>query len=164
MGRLKTIDVIRAIAILIIVLCHYFEDGPLRSLVNFGFYLGNVGNALFFSISALLYGLKFAKQDYRPLVFKDFLRKRVETIFVPLWIFLLVLIPFSILSGFMQIDITTVLFNILGLCWLKPLQYAGHLWFITMMLVCYCAFYIMSNIKRSGSSVLLSFGGGLYCL
>ena len=165
MGRFKTIDVLRAIAILIIVLCHYFEDGPLRSCVNFGFYLGHVGNALFFSISALLYGLKFSKQDYAPLVFKDFVRKRIETIFVPLWIFLLVLIPLSIYSGFMHVDIGTAIFNILGLCWFKPLQYAGHLWFITMILACYCVFYFISNVKRSISSAfmrLLGYGGGLY--
>ena len=156
--RLKSIDVLRAIAILTIVLCHYFEDGPLHSCINLGFYLGNVGNALFFSISALLYGLKFAKQDYRPFVFKDFLRKRIEIIFVPLWIFLLVLIPFCIRTGFMPIDITTVIYNLVGLCWFKPLQYAGHLWFITMILSCYGVFYIISNIKRTLSLVLLWIG------
>lgn len=158
MERLKTIDVLRAIAILIIVLCHYFEDGPLSSCVNLGFYLGNVGNALFFSISALLYGLKFAGGDYAPFVLKDFLIKRVETIFVPLWIFLLVLIPLSLWGGHMSIDISTTLFNIVGLCWIKPLQYAGHLWFITMILVCYGVFYIISNIKRAFSLTLLWLG------
>lgn len=140
-GRIYAFDIIRAIAIIGIVACHIcYATG----LMVTGQYLGGTFNAIFFVISALLLGrsankCKFTGRVYNSLIFmiKCFIRLESS------------LLPFLLLCGIIfhsaHIPFRTIAFfeNIFMLGWFAKLPGLGHLWFVTMIMVCYVMFSIL---------------------
>ena len=55
--RINALDYVRVVAILMILLCHYFLFSDLNT--GIGRYLGGTGTMVFFLLSAFLYGLKY---------------------------------------------------------------------------------------------------------
>ena len=62
MNRIPAFDGIRAVAILMIVLCHICYG---LGLMPIGHYLGSTFNYVFFIMSALLLGLKVNKNEHK---------------------------------------------------------------------------------------------------
>lgn len=147
-------DVVRVIAMLGVVADHFLQMTGKETLVNIGLFLGGVSVAMFFSLSAYLFGNKWRNSECKSFKPLPFLKKRFVRIFIPLWITLLFIIALEIYSQH-QIDSKTITFNFLGLAWAKPFMWAGHLWYITMILILYVVFLVLSAIRLDKISVWL---------
>ena len=59
--RINELDYVRAIALGMILLCHYLECSGLS--LGLGRYLGGAGNTVFFVVSALLYSFRYCSDS-----------------------------------------------------------------------------------------------------
>lgn len=142
-SRNTSFDGIRAIAILGIVGCHMCYG--LEGMSWLGMYLGGTFNCVFFSLSALLFGKKMLMGGVKPI---PFMKRRILKLVAALWPMLLAVItlfwitdvPFSMKSAVMN-------FCLLG--WFDKLPGFGHLWFVTMIVLCYLLFVGLGYVKRS---------------
>lgn len=101
---------------------------------------------MFFLISALLFGTKWAKDGYNKFKPAIFLKKRCLRIFLPLWFVLLFVVPIEYITCG-RFEPTTIFMNFIGLNWARPFGSAGHLWYITMLMVLYVCFIVMSRFR-----------------
>lgn len=140
-SRNTSFDGIRAIAILGIVGCHMCYG--LEGMSWLGVYLGGTFNCVFFSLSALLLGEKMLTG----VKSVPFMKRRILKLVASLWPMLLAVItlfniadiPFSMKSALMN-------FCLLG--WFDKLPGFGHLWFVTMIVLCYIFFVGLGYVKR----------------
>lgn len=85
-------DFARAIAIIGIVLCHFFLFGGAgNSCTPLGRYLALVFNVVFFMLSALLYGIKWEKQGFVSFKAYSFLFSRFIKLASVLYPYLIVI-------------------------------------------------------------------------
>lgn len=104
------------------------------------------GVTVFFLISAWLFGHKWAGGGYKPFVPMVFFKKRCIRIFIPVWILIAFTIPLDyVFKG--RFELLTILFNIVGLGWVRPFGVSGHLWYITMLMMLYVAFVLASRVR-----------------
>ena len=103
---------------------------------------------IFLLVSAWLYGSKWHKDGFKSFDTFEFLKKRCLRIFLPLWILLLggILCEYYIVGRF---EVMTIAMNAVGLGWAKPFGTAGHLWYITMVLILYASFLLLSTSSLS---------------
>lgn len=141
-----TLDIIRVVAMIGVVTDHYLQMTRDNDLINTGLYMGGVSVALFFSLSAYLFGEKWRRADNKEFEVLPFLKKRFLRIYIPLWVSLFFIIA---LEWYVHhpLDVQTVAFNFLGLSWARPFTWAGHLWYITMIVILYVAFLLISRIR-----------------
>lgn len=165
-AKLNSIVILRVIAMIIIIFCHYFEYAPgfTKAYRDFGFFLGGLGNMMFFTISSLLYGIKWFNNDFNSFNARSFLISRIIKLFVPLWLYLLVIYVITIDTNH-PMTFSTLIYNSLGLSWFRPYTYAGHLWFITMLIIMYCSLMVLSYTRFNSLKIrfwiltCLSLGG-----
>jgi peptidoglycan/LPS O-acetylase OafA/YrhL len=156
--RDSAVDWMRSVSIMLIVLSHFLMfGGNGDSMIWLGHYLGDVFSIVFICISALLYGLKWASNGYKPFPVKSFLTKRFIKIAASLYPYLIALICLYA-CFFMPIPIRKFVSNFLFLCWFDKIPTNGHLWFITMIWICYCSLCLSSRILKRGKAKL-----GLLC-
>ncbi|MBQ2737871.1 MAG: acyltransferase [Clostridia bacterium] len=148
------LDHIRAFGMLCIFFCHIFlvQDNYVPA-----FWL-NTGVQIFIILSATL-SAKVDFHDAKSVL--DYLIRRFLRIFIPLWIYLCAIILILSLIGIEISPITAILFftgcagyaknNILGL---------GHMWYITVQLICYLLVPILYYLHR----LILSKGKITLCL
>lgn len=118
-----------------------------------GQYLGGTFNFVFFILSGILIGLN-SNSTINTTKSKSrvsFLRKRILRLIPDLWIFLL---AFTLYAYFVGISINpkTVMLNFMMLGWIAKLPNCGHLWFVSMILICYTVFSFLlytENKKRA---------------
>lgn len=142
MKEIYNFDVARASAIFMVFACHFLMFSGISSSI--GGMLGGAGNCMFFTLSALLYGIKWEKTNRHPFN-RQWFFTRYKRIAPSLYLFLIILIisfflfsvPFRLIDG---------LFNFIFLGWLFKLPGNGHLWFLTVMWICYAIFYAISRI------------------
>lgn len=74
------------------------------------------------------------------------MKKRFLRIYIPLWVSLFFIIA---LEWYVHhpLDVQTVAFNFLGLSWARSFTWAGHLWYITMIVILYTAFLLLSRMR-----------------
>lgn len=154
MTRDSAFDWMRSVSIMLIVLSHFLMfGGGGDSMIWLGHYLGDVFSIVFICISALLYGLKWATNGNKPFHVTSFLTKRFVKIAASLYPYLLTLIClyacFSI-----PIPIRKFVSNFLLLCWFDKIPTNGHLWFVTMIWICYCSLCLSSRIQKRGKAKL----------
>lgn len=155
MQRDTTIDFTRAVAIIIIVTCHFLHFGGLGYLSSLGGYMGYVGNFIFFAISAILFGLKYEQKGASAFETMPFMKKRLVRLFASLWPFLTVILSIYAYIG-VEFSPIKAAMNFMGLCWFAKLPNIGHLWFVTMIVLCYlmyvsvCKTQIISKLNRWG--------------
>ena len=101
---------------------------------------------VFFALSAYLFAMKWTKNDYKQFAVISFLKKRCLRIYLPLWFILPMVIGTEYLIRH-TLDMKTVLFNVVGLGWVKPFCIAGHLWYITLMMFLYIVYLAFSRIR-----------------
>lgn len=118
-----------------------------------GAYLGGIFNCLFFSMSAILFGEKISKTKNK-IKLIPFMQPRLYKLAASLWpmliialiLFLICNIPFSIEAALMN-------FCFLG--WFAKLPGLGHLWFVTMIIICYILFVGLANFRKKYFGLLV---------
>lgn len=153
MSKLLQFDGIRAVAVLLIVLCHVFYglDGMGSPA---GQYLGGTYNFVFFAMSALLIGLNVNKTKSGGGNSFSFLKRRIARLLPELWIFLTLYIIFQLING-VELSPRSVILNYFMLGWFSKLPYIGHLWFVTMIVACYFMFAVLEKCKNKPRTVLI---------
>lgn len=148
--RLEAIDGVRAVAILAIVVCHVCYGFSEKSIL--GQYLGGTFNYVFLLISAYLFGLKHAA---KPEVWGgQFLRRRMVRLCWSLYPFLGAVVVASWAFG-IPLSPIQVAQNFLFLGWCAKLPGNGHLWFITMVMLTYVEYAVLTAIRRKSLQVAL---------
>jgi peptidoglycan/LPS O-acetylase OafA/YrhL len=138
MEKINSFEYLRVIAIMCIVIDHYI-GGPI------GRYLGETFICVFFCLSALLFGLKWEKAGRPKYSYYSFLYPRILRILVAYYPFLIVsLILLQLL--YIPFSLTDTLMNFALLSWFSKLPYLGHLWFLTMIVMCYVMFVLLSKV------------------
>lgn len=141
-SRNTSFDGIRAIAILGIVGCHICYG--LEGMSWLGVYLGGTFNCVFFSLSALLFGEKMLAGGIKLV---PFMKRRILKLVVSLWPMLLVVIALFRIVG-IPCSIKSAVMNFCLLGWFDKLPGFGHLWFVTMIVLCYLLFVGLGHVKR----------------
>ncbi len=145
-NRYYAFDFSRAIAIILIVSCHFLLFNGLDGFSPVGKSLANIGNFCFFSLSALLFGLRFESQNKQAFKPFPFMIKRIFRLFASLWPFLMLISAIYYILG-EQLSVGKLSLNFIGLCWFGKLPNNGHLWFVTMIIICYIMYIIVANTK-----------------
>lgn len=151
MNRIPAFDGIRAVAILMIVLCHICYG---LGLMPNGHYLGSTFNYVFFIMSALLLGLKVNKNEQNEYKSDLYLKKRIIRIVPEVWIFLTSYIVCQFFNG-VDLSPKGIILNYLLLGWFSKLPLIGHLWFVTMIVACYIMFDFLRKRTNSMSTIIL---------
>lgn len=143
----------RVIAIIGILLCHScFEISS--SLFGFGKYLGMTFNFLFLTFSAFLLGFQWEKQNYKKYKL-NFIWKRIIRLSRSYYPYLVVLFVFLYLSQ-NYFNWKHLVSHFLYLPWFDKIKGYGHLWFLTMIVICYLGSYLLTKIqlKKSHNAVI----------
>ena len=157
--RNYTFDYIRVITIIAILLCHFLILGGINDGV--GRYLGGVGNIVFFSMPALLYGLKWEEEGRKPFKLKSFLTKRIIRIGASLWPFLLVILLLYIVFDISFSKVNYVANLVFG-GYLAKIPGNEHLWFLTILMVVYIEIALLSRYKLSWPFQFLLYPSNLF--
>lgn len=140
-------DFARAIAIIGIVLCHFFLFGGAgNNFIPLGRYIALVFNVIFFILSALLYGIKWRKKEFNGFKTDSFLFSRLIKLASALYPYLIVIF-FLFYIFDIDFSLKDILMNFAFLGWFDKLPGNGHLWFLTMIFMCYVLFCILSKFK-----------------
>jgi len=125
------------------------------SVLWLGHYLGDVFSIVFICISALLYGLKWQMNGNKPFLTKSFMIKRFVKIAASLYPYLIALLCLYICFS-IPFSIRKFASNFLLLCWFDKIPTNGHLWFVTMIWICYASLCVSSKIQKKGKEKLIS--------
>ena len=145
MKRIIAFDYIRVISITGIVLCHFlYNYDSCRSLAG---WLGNTFNTVFITISAFLMGFKWEKGNRQALKF-SFLTDRIKKLSYTYYPFLLLMFLFILLVEQHTPTIKEILLHFGFSPVFQRIPNWGHLWFVSMIILCYSGIYIYSKITR----------------
>lgn len=145
MKRIIAFDYIRVISITGIVLCHFlYNYDSCRSLAG---WLGNTFNTVFITISAFLMGFKWEKGNRQALKF-SFLTDRIKKLSYTYYPFLLLMFLFILLVEQHTPTIKEILLHFGFFPVFQRIPNWGHLWFVSMIILCYSGIYIYSKITR----------------
>lgn len=167
MNKNYSISICRIISMFMIVLCHIIE---FYDFIPGSSFLGNFFNCAvytFLGISGYLYGKKEINN------FSKWFKSRLVTVCLPACIFsLLILIIRCIIGQPNQISSFLVYpFCLKGFIFIFPalstvfpeVPVLGPLWFITVIMICYCLIPLLEKIRNYNSKLLmplLIFAGG----
>lgn len=151
-------DWMRSVSVMLIVLSHFLMFGGCGDFMLWlGHYLGDVFSIVFLCISALLYGMKWVRGGYRPFSVKSFMKKRFVKIAASLYPYLLILLCLYICFS-VSFSVRKFITNFLFLCWFDKIPTNGHLWFVTMIWICYGFLCVSSRIQKKGKVKLMLVG------
>lgn len=145
MGIDRNIQLLRVISMFSILLCHFCNE------------IGNsLGNALgqFFNIGVYIFliisGYLFGKKDINNV--HEWYKKRFLRIFIPLWIWVFVVNIIYLIegSGVSLKNIVIYIFNVQG--FFSSSQGLGHLWFLSLIMICYIITPILNRMKTNISN------------
>ena len=137
MKQITSLDYLRAFAITCIIIDHYI-GGPL------GRYLGETFICVFFGISSILFGMKWHNNNEPRYDFLQFMYPRLLRLSVAYYPFLIMTISLFIYLS-IPVSKSKILMNLLFLPWFGKISGLGHLWFLTMILICYVVFILLSK-------------------
>ncbi len=131
---------IRVAAMVAIVLCHYFQ---VYGFFGVSSWL-NIGVQVFFVLSAKLISTK--KFNTKGDVLR-FLKTRILRIYIPVWIYLICLIPVLFVVG-RGPDVSAIIMYFLGLAGFSEMVVLGlgHFWYISVLLICYLLVPVLYKI------------------
>ena len=144
MKRIVAFDYIRTISIICIILCHCCYG--IKGMEFLGKFLGSTFNVIFLALSAFLIGLSWQKQNY-PQYGISFVTKRLGKLANSYYPFIIIMFIFLTYTGY-NMTIKDWLTHFLFLPWFDKLPGFGHLWFITMIVICYIGVFIITKLPR----------------
>lgn len=133
------VSVSRVIAMLMIVVCHI-----LQAYDNNWAYVFNVGVQMFFLLSGFLYGRK------DEINCKNFLMSRLKKVYFPYLIYFTIAVLCLILFSLVQISWNQMVVYILNLQGFvgKPIEGLNHLWFLSVLMLCYILTPVIKKLLR----------------
>ena len=167
-NRIHQFDYIRAISLIGILLCHSLFES-----VDYGWlgrYFALTFNFLFLILSAFIFGLAWEKKG-RPPYNKEFLTNRIVKLSKTYYPYLAILFLFLFFSQD-YFSFRNTVSHILYLPWFDKIDGYEHLWFMTMIVICYLGCFLMTKISgrplsRNPLAICVLIGGGycgrLYC-
>lgn len=146
--RNSGLDLARVLALVCIMTCLFCSvyGNPLAEAVHD--VLAVLGNSLFFVLSGLLLGRKWMA-DGCTSYGVGFVIRRVKRLYPPFAVFVAIYVSVLFYKG-VEIPVWRIVMNMGMLSWFAKLPGAGHLWFVTGMMILYFVFMGASR-----------FGGGL---
>ena len=162
MNKIISFEYIRAIATIGIIMCHCCYG--IEGLGFLGKFLGVTFNTIFLIMSAFLIGLVWKRKNY-PKYNLSFLKTRIGKLTFSYYPFIIVMFIFLMWKGY-NITIKDLILQFTFLAWFDKIPGFGHLWFITMIVICYFAIYITSKFSNRIVKKLqtVSAGGALILL
>lgn len=156
-NRNPVFDWIRVFSIYGIITSHFLMFGGCGDSYEWlGRYFAGVFNVVFICLSAVLYGKKWRNTGSKSFTLLSFLYKRWVKIASSLYPYLcMVMITFFVFS--VPYNTISFLFNFLGIGWFSKLQYNGHLWFVTMILICYISIVFVSRFPNIEKKIIVPF-------
>lgn len=142
MKRLVSFDYIRSISIIGIILCHCCYGVSGMSFL--GHFLGGTFNVVFLTLSAFLLGFAWERKQCKAYDI-HFLKHRIIKLtytYYPFLIFMFIFLTFTEYN----VNMKDWLMHILYLPWFDKLPGFGHLWFITLIVLCYITVYLLSKL------------------
>ena len=137
-------DVIRTMALGMILICHLAPHFSSRLMIPLHDVFAQIGNCTFFALSGVLLGRKWLVERCRDYGTR-FVLHRVVKLGIPFLIFMIPYIVLLLLTGHSLSPLQVVL-NLLGLSWFAKLPDAGHLWFVSAILIFYLTLVPLSRI------------------
>lgn len=160
-NRIPAFDFIRVISLFGILVCHScFEHAQ---NVWAGRYLGATFNFLFLILSAFLLGMSWQAKDY-PKYHIEFVWKRVLKLTKSYYPYLVVLFAFLYLTQDF-FSWRNLISHFLFLPWFDKIGGFGHLWFLTMIVICYASCWIISKKPKTTNDNALIYSvlmGGVF--
>lgn len=144
------LNCIRALAVVMIVFCHYFQ---IIGVLQAALWL-NTGVQVFFVLSAYLMSQKkFVTMDD----VLQFYKKRVLRLMLPMWLYTLCLV-LVLLVLHVPVEPQALLFYAIGGAGFAPsgILGLGHFWYITVILICYLLVPLLDRITCKKHPWLLS--------
>ena len=153
--RYSEFDVLRAIALAMILACHFIQ--------RIGFYkldvpFGSVGNMIFFTMSGWLLGFGWNNKGF-PAYGMRFLEHRLLRLAVPLWLFAIPYMLWLNVSGHYPLAIRDVILNLALLNWFARLPGMTPYWFITAISLFYLIVMVLSRIRLVPRNRMIVGGG-----
>ena len=135
-------DYIRGTAMMTIILCHFFQIRHQYAAFSWL----NIGVQVFFVLSAKLLSKKDITTGAQALTFY---KTRLLRIFLPVWLYLLCLVPVLFLVG-RGPTLSAMLLYTAGLAGFAPsgILGLGHFWYITALLLCYLVTPLLNRIDQ----------------
>ena len=160
--RIATFEYLRVCAILLVVICHWMQG--LGNLL--GFVCGSVGNCLFFLMSGWLLGEHWRKNGCESYSGK-FLWHRISRLYPAFCLFVLIYLA-SLLVRDIKLpgELGRIALNFLMLSWFAKLPGAGHLWFVTGIMILYITLVIVSwlGAQLRGHGLVVVVGAIIVCI
>jgi len=144
-GNIQAFDYLRTIAITGILICHFLYNWYVT--MGLGRFFGCTFNALFIGMSGLLLDMKWSTSE-RAVLSLGFLKHRFTKLMHTYYPFLLLMFLFLTFVDGYSLSIKNIVTHLLFLPWIDKLPGFEHLWFMTMIAVCYVAIYILSKLKH----------------
>lgn len=128
-------DIIRAVGVLMILVCHLLSHYGSCGAEAGHDILAQVGNCIFYVMSGWLLGQSWIARG-TPNEGWAFFARRVKKLGLP---FLIFIVPYMIALKAVGFNLPqkTIMANCLMLSWFAKLPAAGHLWFVTAILIFY---------------------------
>ena len=141
-NRIKSIDIAKAIGILLIVLGHTLEFGELRKFI-YSFHV-----PLFFFLSGICFTVKNNKK---------FIKRKLESIYFPYIVMSIVsIIIYSIMGKYIGADNLNLINNFVGMLYANPnlgnMQWNQPLWFLPCLLIQLILINIFENFIKNKKS------------
>lgn len=141
--RIVAFDYLRALAITVILLCHFCHN--YNSISFLGHYFGGVFVTLFIAMSGMLFGIVW-NNNSRMEYDMSFLKQRFFKLSVTYYPFLILMFAFLYFVDDYHFNVKNVLSHVCYLAWFDKLPNFGHLYYMTMIAICYVALYILTKI------------------
>lgn len=144
-----SLSYVRVISMFLIILCHLVQEYN-NSILAMSGQIFNVGVIVFFYLSGFLYGDK--NYDFNI----NWLKRRIKKLMLPIYIFLIFYLLACLLMDKVinEKALIILLFNLQGF-FDSYLMGTGHLWFVTVIMICYVVLCGIRKINIIYSKLLV---------
>ena len=151
-GTSRGITILRVIAMFYVCLGNHYLPRYFPGFIThaIGQFFGFAGVGAFFAASGFLFGNKMRQGQSIGTI--DWLLARMKKILIPYWCVLAVVIIIRLLKG-QSVTWQDTLVSVLNLQGIVQLRWGfgelGHLWFLSIMMVCYCLVpFLARNVQN----------------
>lgn len=161
-SRIVEFDYIRVISITGILVCHscFLFSYPATDI---GRYFALTFNFLFLALSAFLFGMSWDSKG-SPRYSISFVKQRLSKLTRSYYPYLAILFLFLYFTE-EYFSWRKIISHVIYLSWFDKIDGFGHLWFLTMIAICYVGCWLFSKLSRSvfdNALLICIYGGVIY--